>query len=233
MTTNSLGFKMHAARAVFTDDTATFGNQLELIEETIERVPDLTFDLAKGLLDTVCKTVLLDLGEAAGKNWDTPKLVKETVKQLRLVSHQYTQTNEAEQSLRKLTSGFSQIAQGLCELRNHHGMASHGHDALSERLSDRQAMLAAQAVDVAASYIYRCHREATKKTPGQRVYYEDHTDFNESYDADNDGLTIGEVTFEPSLILFKLAPNAYREALISYQEADDAGSDENGNDAND
>ena len=229
MTAATLAFRMHAARAVFTDNTATFGTQLDLIEETIERVPDLTFDLAKGLLDTVCKTVLLDLGQVVDLGWETPRLVKETINQLRLISHHYNASDEAERSLRKLTSGLSNIAQGLCELRNHHGMAAHGHDALSERLGDRQALLAAQAVDVAASYIYRCHREATQKQPGKRVYYEDHGDFNKAYDKDHEAVTVGEINFNASLVLFKLDPEAYRDALIEYREAGDEMAEEGQN----
>ena len=141
-----LDFKMHASRAVFRDEAGSISTQIELIEETVERIPDLAFDLVKGFLDSVCKTILLDLGTPANVKWDTPKLVKETIGKLRLVTHNYPDATKAEASLKMLTGGLTNITQGLCELRNHHGMSSHGHDAHSERLSDRQALLAAQAV---------------------------------------------------------------------------------------
>lgn len=222
MNAKSLSFKMHAARAVFTQDTGSLSTTVDLIEETLERLPDLTFDLVKGFLDSVCKTVLLDLGHPADPNWDTPKLVKETVSRLRLVTHSYSDASKAEASLKKLTGGLSAVVQGICELRNHHGMTSHGHDGQSERLGDRQALLAAQAVDVVASYVYRCHREATAKSPGKRVYYEDHQVFNTAFDAGHTAITIDGITFEASRVLFMLDREAYREALLASQATPEA-----------
>ena len=75
--------------------------------------------------------------------------------------------------------------QGLCELRNNYGMASHGRDAFSARLDIRQATLAAHAADTIVSFLYRIHRDALMQTAGARVYYEDHADFNEAFDLEH------------------------------------------------
>ena len=82
--------------------------------------------------------------------------------------------------------GCSSTVQGLCELRNGYGLASHGRDGFSARLDLRQATLAAQAADTIVSFLYRIHRDALMQTPGARVYYEDHADFNEAFDRDNE-----------------------------------------------
>lgn len=210
-------FKMHAARSAMGADTGSIADQLDVIEETIDRIPDLTFDLAKGLIDSVCKTVMADLGATVDPNWKTPKLYYETSIRLKHISHNYTDRRKATESLRKLTGGLSNVVAGLCELRNDHGMSAHGKDAHGDRLTARQAVLAAQAADVVSSYLYRVHRDERSQTPGHRVYHEDHPEFNKVFDEANEAVTIAGITFEASKIYCALDNEAYRDALIEFQ----------------
>ena len=160
--------------------------------------------------------VLADIGQPADPNWDAPRLLKETTNRLTLLPRNYPDAAKARESLEKTIRGLLQTIQGLCELRNGYGMASHGRDTFSARLGLRQATLAAQAADTVVSFLYRMHRDASAQTPGSRVYYEDHSDFNESFDRDNDTIRLGGLEFLASRVLFHFDAEAYRVQLNDF-----------------
>lgn len=218
--TNSaiLRFQMVGARtAILSGPIAeVFEQTIEAIENAIERVPDFAFDLSKTLVESVCKTVLADLGQPAHANWDCPKLLKETTNRLSFLPRNHPNAASARSSVEKTIRGLLQTIQGLCELRNNHGIASHGRDGFAARLDARQATLAAQAADTIVAFLYRAHRDALNQSPGDRVYYEDHSDFNTEFDKDNESLKLGSAELSASHFLFVADPIAYREALIDF-----------------
>jgi len=211
-------FQMVGARAAFlSGPTAESLEQLiQAIENAIEGVPDFAFGLCKALIESVCKTVLADIGHPADPNWDAPRLLRETTNRLALLPADHPDPARARGSIEKTIRGLLQTIQGLCELRNEHDIASHGRDAFSPRLSLRQATLAAQAADTIVAFLYRTHRDAVSHTPGERVYYEDHKDFNEAFDQENDFVRIGELELQPSRVLFHTDREAYKAALNDY-----------------
>ena len=191
---------------------------IDAIENALESFPDFAFDLSKTLVESVCKTVLADIGQPADPKWNTPKLVRETTKHLNLFPHNHLVPEKARESVAMTVGGMGQTIQGLCEFRNSYGMASHGRDAFSDRLDLRQATLAAQAADTIVSYLYRIHRDARRQTPGGRVHYEDHPDFNEEFDGVHDLVRLGELEFLPSQVLFYVDPAAYKAELNDFIE---------------
>jgi hypothetical protein len=211
-------FQMVGARAALGDGpfAESLEQQIEAIENAIANVPDFAFDLSKTLVESVCKTILADLGQLADPAWDCPRLVRETTNRLSLLPRNHPDPNKARDSLTRTVNGLLQTIQGLCELRNKFGMASHGRDSFSARLDLRQAVLAAQAADTIAAFICRIHRDATAQTPGSRIYYEDHTDFNEAFDAGNDMITLAGIDLSPSLVLFHGDHEAYKSALLEF-----------------
>lgn len=200
--------------------------QVRAIEQAIESVPDFAFDLSKTLVEQVCKTVLADIGQPGNPNWDGPQLLRETLNRLSLLPRGHPGGASARECVEKTIRGMLQTIQGLCELRNQYGLASHGRDAHAARMDLRQATLAAQAADTIVSFLYRIHRDALSQTPGTRVYYEDHTDFNKAFDDDNDPIRLGELVLQPSRVLFHADREAYKAALNEFiadrdGEADD------------
>ena len=187
--------------------------QIHAIENALLSVPDFAFDLSKTLVESVCKTVLADIGQPADPNWDAPKLLKETTNRLTLLPRNHPDPAKASDSVAKTIRGLLQTIQGLCELRNGYGMASHGRDGFAARLGLRQATLAAQAADTIASFIYAVHRDALAQAPGARVYYEDHTDFNEAFDRGNEPIRLGDLELLASRVLFHGDREAYKAAL--------------------
>ena len=187
-------FQMAGVRSAIRDGPIAefIEQQIDAIENAVESVPDFAFDLSKTLIESVCKTVLADIGQSANPNWDAPKLLKETTNRLNLLPRNHPDPAKARESVEKTLRGMFQTIQGLCELRNRYGMASHGRDAFSARLDIRHATLAAQAADTIVSFLYRIHRDALVQKPGARVYYEDHADFNEAFDLEQRDVSAGQ-----------------------------------------
>ncbi len=222
-------FQMVGARSAILEGPITepIEQHIEAIETALESIPDFAFDLSKTLVESVCKTVLADIGQPADPNWDAPKLLRETTNRLNLLPRSHLNPAKARDSVEKTIRGMLQTIQGLCELRNSYGMASHGRDVFSARLDIRQATLAAQAADTIVSFLYRIHRDALKQSPGARVYYEDHPDFNEAFDSDNELIRLGELELLPSLVLYQVDLEAYKTALNDFiAERDGEGADE-------
>jgi Abortive infection C-terminus len=214
-TTAQARFQMVGARAAVLDGPSAeaIERQIHAIENALESVPDFAFDLAKTLVETVCKTILEDIGHPADPQWDAPKIMRETTTYLSMLPPGHPNAAKARDSITKTINGLHTTVQGLCELRNDYGLASHGRDSFSARLDLRQATLAAQAADTIVSFLYRIHRDALMQTPGARVYYEDHADFNEAFDRDNETIRVSDLGLRPSEVLFKGDPGAYRGAL--------------------
>ncbi|QKK08439.1 MAG: abortive infection family protein [Planctomycetota bacterium] len=224
-------FQMVGARAAVSDGpiAESIEQQISAIENALESVPDFAFDLSKTLVESVCKTVLADIGQPADPNWDGPKLLRETTNRLSMLPRDHPDPKKARESVEKTIRGLLQTIQGLCELRNNYGMASHGRDGFSARLDLRQATLAAQAADTIVSFLYRIHRDALMQTPGARVYYEDHADFNEVFDRDNEPIRLGELELLPSRVLFHADREAYKAVLNEFivdRDGDDEANDD-------
>ncbi|MEO0514154.1 MAG: abortive infection family protein [Planctomycetota bacterium] len=217
-TTSGAKFQMAGSRAAISDGpvTAAIEQQLLAIENALESVPDFAFDLSKTLVESVCKTVLSDIGQPADANWDCPKLLRETTNRLSFLPRNHPAPKKARDSVEKTIRGLLQTIQGLCELRNNYGMASHGRDGFSARLDVRQATLAAQSADTIVSFLYRIHRDTLNQKPGTRIYYEDHGDFNEAFDRDNDLVKVGDVELLPSRVLFHADLEAYKAVLNEF-----------------
>ena len=202
--------------------------QIDAIENALENAPDFAFDLSKTLVESVCKTVLADIGQPADSSWKAHQLLKETTNRLNLLPRNHPNPAKARDSVEKTIRGMIQTILGLSELRNDYGMASHGRDAFSARLDLRQATLAAQAADTIASFLYRIHRDARRQTPGARVHYEDHADFNEEFDRAYEPIRLGEVELIPSQALFCADPEAYKAALNDFITERDGEDDSEG-----
>lgn len=196
--------------------------QIQALEDAIERVPDFAFDLAKTLIETICKTILEDVGRPADPTWDAPKIMRETTTYLSLIPRNNPEPSKTRGSITKTLNGLHTAVQGLCELRNNYGIASHGRDGFSARLDLRQATLAAQSADTIVSFLYCIHRDALAEVPGTRVYYDDHSDFNDAFDRDNELICFGELELLPSRVLFHTDREAYKAALNDYIAEDDS-----------
>lgn len=189
--------------------------QIQAIETAIEQSPAFVFDLSKSLIDTVCKTILEDRGVKLPGKPESPQLLRETLKALKLHHEDIDQTEKTYESLKKTANGLQTALTGICELRNSHGLIGHGQDGYAPALENIQAQFVASAADAIVHILYRSHKGYSGNGAKSRIFYEDYdsenTRIDESYD--DDSMTEFVKQFRPSEVLFKVDKAAYRAAV--------------------
>jgi len=213
----SIPFAMHGAREALEAGAAHIEQQIVAIEEAVATNPGLAFDLAKTLLESACKAILAERKAAYDGTWDLPKLLKETTVQMRLVPSALAAAKDVSDSLRKTTGGLQTVIQGICELRNSYGFASHGKDPAFRQLDAVQALLVARASDAIVSFLFRMHRDADGQATTSASRYDDEAAFNDHIDEANGPVRIFELEYRASEVLFQVDPRAYKDILAAFE----------------
>jgi hypothetical protein len=221
----TLPFVMNGSREVLLTGAAHLERQIVALEAAASSNPGLAFDLAKTLLESACKTVLSERACQYDGGWDLPKLLKETLSQLQLVPDKLGSEADVSDSLRKTAGGLQTTIQGICELRNTHGFASHGKDPTFQELESVQALLVARAADAIVSFVFRVHQGYERRQSPASLAYNDHPKFNEYVDECHEPVQVFKEDFAPSRILFELAPEPYRVYLTEFQQEEKGSGD--------
>jgi len=175
-------FVMHGARDSIAGGLAHITEQVNAIERAVAENPALAFDLARTLVESVCRTILRERAISFAEDDDLPRLFKMVCQSLPFLPPMASGEAETRESLTRTLSGLSTAIQGIFELRNQCGFASHGSGNLRPVMESVQALLAAGAADTIVGFLHRVHRQDRKPPQSQRVMYEDNTDFNNSVD---------------------------------------------------
>src|SRR5688572_18639600 len=138
-------YQMLGVRTVLSTGAVRLEQQMVAIESAVNSNPSLTFDLSKTLIESACKTILNDRAENVDEKWDLPKLLKEATSKLKLSP---AGTEASDDSLRKLIGGLQTVIQGICEMRNAEGFASHGKDGYATQSEPLHAQFVARACDL-------------------------------------------------------------------------------------
>jgi hypothetical protein len=213
---NNEPFQMAGARGILerAGGAIQIRHQVEAIEEAVHDRPAMVFDLAKALVETICKTILDELGVDYDNNFDAPKLLRETLIRLQLFPSGHESPSDVNESIKKTVNGLMTTVQGLCDLRTREGMASHGREAFSANLETVQALLAASAADTVAGFLWNVHKSYSPAGRPERLSYEDNPKFNEWMDQIHEPpVMIFEFPYKHSEILFHLDCQAYGDAL--------------------
>ena len=219
-------FVMHGARDAIASGLVHIEEQVRGIEHAVIDNPGLAFDLAKTLVESVCRVVLGERSIEFSPNDDLPKLFKAASLSLPFLPPQANNQAEVRKSLAQTLSGLSTAIQGICELRNQCGFASHGSGTSRPSMESVQALLASEAADTIVGFLHRVHRQDRARPPSLRELYEDSPDFNDSVDESHEAIRIYEVEFLPSEVLFQMEPETYRVYLAEFEaENGDADSD--------
>lgn len=196
--------------------------QIETIEVALSNNPSLVFDLAKALVETTCKTILNDRKLSYSNDSDVQQLFKLTIENLQLLPSDQSGARNTRQGLEKAARGLLQAVQGLTELRNEQGMASHGKDAYARPLETIHALLVAQAADTIIHFLYSVHRNYHRDLTTARLTYTQHPNFNDYVDDLHGVIQIFDGEYRPSEVLFEMDEQAYRAGLAEYQIQQDA-----------
>jgi hypothetical protein len=213
---NNESFQMVGARGILerTGGAIQIRQQVEAIEEAVNDRPAMVFDLAKALVETICKTILDELGVGFDNKFDAPKLLRETLIRLQLFPSGHESPSDVTESIKKTVNGLMTTVHGLCDLRTREGMASHGREAFSANLEPVQALLAASAADTVAVFLWNVHKSYSPAGRPERISYEDNSEFNDWMDQMHEPpVLIFELPYKHSEILFNLDRQAYCDAL--------------------
>lgn len=219
-------FVMHGARAAMEGGMLHIETQVESLESAVGNNTGLAFDLAKTLVESACKTILTERSIVYSVNDDLPKLFKIASQQLPFLPTSASSEANARKSLAQTLSGLSTALQGIAELRNAYGFASHGADGPRPVMEGAQALLAAQAADAIVGFLHRVHRQEQTVTSDVRLEYADNAEFNEYVDEAHETVFIFDLDYRPSDVLFNVDREVYRSALKEYEAELEAEPDE-------
>jgi hypothetical protein len=209
-------FVMHGARDAVAVGLDHVEQQVTSIEKAITDNPGLAFDLAKTLVESACRSILTERSIAYTDEDDLPRLFKIVTQHLPFLPPELSGEADVRKSLAQTLSGLNTAMQGICELRNRCGFASHGSGSPRPALESVQALLAAEAADAIVGFIYRIHYQDRARVIGSPPAYRDHPGFNDSVDNAYGMIRIFDVEFRPSEVLFQLEPESYRIYLSEF-----------------
>jgi hypothetical protein len=210
-------FVMLAARGAI-NDLPHIEQQVDAIEVAVVQKPALVFDLAKTLIESVCRAILQARNVFFADDDNLPRLFRETTARLPFLPPAASDSVEARRSLEQTLGGLHTAVQGICELRNKCGFASHGSAQARPALESVQALLAARCADAIIGFLYQVHRDEQSVPRERPPQYEDNPGFNAYIDGANDPVRIFDFEYRPSEVLFAVDLQAYRGVLEEYFE---------------
>lgn len=151
-------FVMHGARTAAANGIPHISEQIAALERAVIEKPSLAFDLAKFIVESTCKTILTERKIGFDKRDDLPKLYRAVTTNVPMLPVAASGEAEARRKLLQTLNGLHTALQGVCELRNSCGFASHGGDTEKPAMEGVQAVLAAQAADAIVGFLFSAHR---------------------------------------------------------------------------
>lgn len=211
-------FLMHGARDAVACGLVHIEQQVHALELAVAENPGLAFDLAKTLVESVCRAVLGERSVAFDEADDLPRLFKAASMHLPFLPASASDASETRKSLAQTLNGLSTAIQGICELRNQCGFASHGAGAPRPAMESVQALLAAEAADAIVGFLHRVHRQDRTAPLSPRSLYDANSAFNDSVDETHGPIRVLEIEFQASEVLFQMEPESYRIYAAEFDE---------------
>jgi hypothetical protein len=219
-------FVMFGARDAMANGLGHIEEHVNGIERAVVEQPGLAFDLARTLVESTCRTVLKERAIAFSQGDDLPHLFRIVVSTLPFLPVAASAEVGVRDSLTQTLNGLHTAIQGICELRNQAGFASHGSGGARPAMESVQALLAAEAADTIVGFLHRMHRQDRTPPPSPRALYEDNSEFNVSVDETHGTIRIFDAEFQPSEVLFEMEPETYRVYLSEFGAEDGDESDD-------
>lgn len=220
-------FELLSCRQLFEryPTSASLRSAVEVIERTIRSEPGIAFTHCRGLLETVCITILTDRGIEIVPNPNPNWLMSQAIQTLELTSLN-RDDKDAEQGVASILRGLNSLVDGVVKVRNSQGVGPHGRDALDNVLSVDYAILIATAVDAAIGLMFRLHQEQIGRDPINHLRFAVHADFNAYLDSKYSDIVIEEVPISASQALHNQDRLAYRKSLVEFRNRPEEGEDD-------
>lgn len=211
-------FEMLGARALVAQlgGADNIERYISATEKAVFEDPGLAIDLAKSIVECTCKTIMEKRGSQPPGACDLQKLVKDTLNLLSLAPGGYKKAKELREGLTKAVSGLLTAVQGLGEVRNIEGSASHGKESSWMAIGPPQAQFAARAADAVVYFLLLAHLGQAAKPMSHKPRLEDNPDFNAYLDEANGMLFVQDYAYDASEVLFYVDEEAYKTELGKY-----------------
>ena len=207
---------MHGARDAMAGGLVHIEEQVKGIEQAVVENPGLAFDLAKILVESTCRSVLGERSIAYADTDDLPKLFKSATQNLPFLPATASDAAEVRKSLVQTLAGLNTAIQGICELRNQCGFASHGAGEPRPVMEAVQALLAAEAADAIVGFLHRVHQQDRTSPPPTGPTFDENGPFNDHVDEAAGPVRVFEIEFRASEVLFRMEPDTYRIYLAEF-----------------
>lgn len=208
----AVAFTMRGAREAVDGGIAHVEQTVIGLERAVAEDSGLAFELAKSLVESVCKSILTTRGVSFSAKDDVPRLFTLTAGSIPLLPPELSGETEVRRSLAQTVNGLHTALQGICELRNACGPISHGSAGPKPVLDSLQALLAAEAADTIVGFLHRAHSESSKPR-ARDLQYEDYPELNEFIDEACEPVKVLDYEFVPSMVLFQMDRVAYQDVL--------------------
>jgi hypothetical protein len=188
------------------------------IESNLKECPGLVFDYAKSLVETTCKTILKEKGQAVDENWKIQQLASITLKAVVRIPDGHPDPEAAKHRLETTLKGLVGIVHGLGELRNLDGELGHGKELDRVTMTSFHAEFAARAADAVVKFLVEAHRNAQEADGNQRrLSYYENPEFNDYVDDLHAPCIIFVGQYKASEVLYQMDRLTYSDALAEYQ----------------
>ena len=217
-TSNDPAFAMHGARAAVAGGMFYIEEKVKALELAVIENSGLAFDLAKTLVESTCKTIITERGGSFSTDDDLPRLFRAAGRIVPFLPLGNAGDVASRRSLERTLNGLNTALQGVCELRNSCGFASHGSESPRPAMEAIQALLVAQAADAIIGFLYSAHIQDLSRPKALRLEYDDNAEFNEWLDEQCEPVVILALPpYGASEVLFRVDEEAYRELLNEYK----------------
>lgn len=145
-----------AKQSLKTLDGSYLSQQMTRMESAIDTDPGLAIGTAKELIESICKTIIIECGGSRPKNMTLPKLVRQVTEILKLTPEAVSNEAKAASTIKSILGSLSTISQDVAELRNEYG-TGHGNAAGTKGLNARHARLVVGAASTLAVFLWETY----------------------------------------------------------------------------
>ncbi|MDI9311841.1 MAG: abortive infection family protein [Limnohabitans sp.] len=147
-------------------DTPYVNGKIKTMTDAINnKQTDIAIGTAKELIETTCKSILVDKKVSVSTEWTVLHLLKETNSKLDFKPQDAPKTERFDSAMKKILGGISSIVGGIAELRNEYGNG-HGKEADFKTLEVKYASLAVGMTIEIVNFYLRTHGEKAKLVEG-------------------------------------------------------------------
>ncbi|MDP8981329.1 MAG: abortive infection family protein [Acidobacteriota bacterium] len=193
---------------------------VETVEHLPSSSPELVFDLCRALIESVCKTILADLGEPLPPKPNAEKMVALLLKRLHLFLDPKSVEAESKHAVGDTVEGINKFVNGIGYYRRLFGPGSHGRDAYGDTLDLSHARLVVGVTDALVAFLFETHRRMHGEEEWQRAVFGDHPDFDRYLDDEHDPspIAIFDDWYHPSRVLFSVNRTVYLKRLNDWRK---------------